>query len=97
MPLTWCHILRLMLISHFMAVGFLLVFAGSLGKRLTAVLGGSLLAKVVGFVVAFVVLLGAEGGVGMAIGLAYAAFDRRWPDNRVKRLVEWVKAGPSDL
>jgi purine-cytosine permease-like protein len=74
-----------------MAVGFLLVFAGSLGERLAAALGGSLLAKVAGFIVAFVVLVAIEGGVGAAIGFAYAAFEQRWPDNPVERLVKWVK------
>ena len=77
------------------AVGFLLIFAGSLGDRLAAAWGGSLPAKVAGFIVAFVVLLGLEVGVGAAIGLAYAAFERRWPDSSVERLVKWVKAGPS--
>jgi hypothetical protein len=79
-----------------MAVGFLLIFSGSLGERLAAALGGSLPAKVAGFVVAFVVLLGLECGVGAVIGLAYAAFERRWPDNPVERLVEWVNVGPLD-
>jgi pheromone shutdown protein TraB len=79
-----------------MALGFLLIFAGSLGERLAAALGGSLLAKVAGFIVAFVVLLTMEVGVGAAIGFAYAAFEQRWPSNPVERLVKWVKAGPSD-
>jgi pheromone shutdown protein TraB len=79
-----------------MAVGFLLIFAGSLGERIAAALGGALLAKVAGFIVAFVVLLAMEVGVGVAIGFAYAAFEQRWPDNPVERLVKWVKADPSD-
>jgi hypothetical protein len=76
------------------ALYFLLVFAGSLGERLAAALGGSLFAKIAGFIVAFVVLFALEAGVGLAIGFAYAAFDRRWPDNPVERLVKWVKAEP---
>lgn len=76
------------------ALFFLLDFAGSLGLRLAATLGGSLFAKIAGFVVAFVVLFALEAGVGVAIGFAYAAFDRRWPDNPVKRLVKWVNAEP---
>ena len=79
-----------------MAVGFLLVFAVSLGDRVSAALGGSLPAKVAGFIVALAVALGLEVGVGAAIGLAWAAFEQRWPDNPVERLVKWVKAGPSD-
>ena len=78
------------------ALGFVLIFAGSLGERLAAALGGSLLAKVAGFIVAFIVLVAIEVVVGLAIGFSYAAFEQRWPDNPVGRLVKWVKAGPSD-
>ena len=78
------------------ALGFVLIFAGSLGERLAAALGGSLLAKVAGFIVAFVVLVTIEVVVGLAIGFANAAFEQRWPDNPVGRLVKWVKASPSD-
>lgn len=74
-----------------MAVGFLLVLAGSLGERLAAALGGSMFAKVAGFIVTFVVLAAIEVAVGVVIGFAYAAVEQRWPDNPVERLVKWVK------
>jgi hypothetical protein len=54
------------------------------------------LAKVAGFIVTFVVLLAIEGGVGVAVGFAYVAIEKRWPDNPVERLVKWVKANTSD-
>ena len=76
------------------AVCFQLLFAGSLALRLTAALGGSLLAKVVGFVVGFVVMVAIGCGVGLGIALLGEAVEKRWPDNPVKRLVKWVKARP---
>jgi hypothetical protein len=71
-------------------VFLLIMFAGSLGERLAAALGASPPAKVAGFIVAFVLLVGLQVGVGAAIGFTSVAFERRWPDSPVVRSVKWV-------
>jgi hypothetical protein len=77
-------------VALLVAVGYLLVFSAFLGQHLAAVLGGSRLARVAGFCVAFIVLLGAEVGLGGAVGAAYGIAMKRWPDNPVEKLVKWV-------
>lgn len=78
------------------ALGYLLVFAGSTGERLTTALGGSFTAKAAGYIFAYGILLGIAVGTGLAIGFAYAVFMKRWPNSPVARLVKWVKTSPSD-
>ena len=87
--LAWCGASG---IACLVAVGFLLVYAGSLGLRLGTAWGASFPAKAAAFIVTYLVLFGLMVGLGLAIGLAWAAFNERWPNNPVKRLVVWVKA-----
>ena len=83
----------LLFIVGLMLVGILLVFTGSLGESMAGRLGGSRLAWIAGYIVTFVLLLGAEVAVGAAIGLLICMVEARWPHNPISKLAQWVKQG----
>jgi uncharacterized membrane protein len=43
-------------------------------------------------IVTLAVLLGLEVGIGVVIALAWTVFVKRWPNDPVKRSVEWALA-----
>ncbi len=74
-------------------VGCLLVFSCSIGLRLATAFGGSWLASVAGYAIAFVIMLLSQVVLGFSLGWLIAVVMERWPSNPIARLVQWVQNG----
>ncbi len=73
-------------------VGILLVFTGSIGIKIGRAWGGSWFARVGGYSVAFVLMLGAQVAAGLILGWLFASVMARWPNNPIAKLIRWANA-----
>jgi hypothetical protein len=73
-----------------------IVLAYNLIKPVADTLGDALLVKVGAIIVGFVVMIVAEAAVIWPFVWSWCTIDDRWPNNPVRRLIDWVKESPPD-
>jgi hypothetical protein len=80
-------------------LGLCVIFYGLLHimpvwKYIADALGGGHIANFCAFLISFILFACAQVAVGISIGTCCSWFEKKWPNNSLFRIIQWVKNVP---